>query len=357
MSAVSYATNAARIGKMKGMILSHAQPKEVLSKQGRQVKMPQNMSDTYVARKWLPYGATATNANTQNQFFSNGTGDRGNAMVQAHQIQEGITPLPEGVTPLDTTVVIQQYGCLYGFTDKTFYLYEDDVPKAMFEQVGERVSLVNELIIWGALRACTNVFYGGTGTSLATVNGRLTLGLVRRIVKSLQANHAEEVNSMLAASPKFDTSAVSGGFCVYCHTDLESDIRNLEDFTPVEKYATGTAKPNEIGKAERFRFFTSPDLPAIQDGGAAIGTTGLYSTTGTSLDVYPVVVLGKNAFSQLAVRGLESLRPTYKKPSDIDKADLLGQRGYVGTSWWKAAYIENHGWMACAFVGHLPPAD
>jgi hypothetical protein len=98
---------------------------------------------------------------TQNQFFQNGTGDRGNALVQAHQIQEGVTPSPDSITPIDITVVVQQYGCLYGFTDKTAELYEDDIPKAMIEQVGERVTLVNEMIIWGALRACTNQYFGG----------------------------------------------------------------------------------------------------------------------------------------------------------------------------------------------------
>ena len=61
------------------------------------------------------------------------------------------------------SVVMQQYSCLYGFTDKTFELYEDDVPQAMQEQVGERVALVNEMIVYGALRASTNQFYGGTG--------------------------------------------------------------------------------------------------------------------------------------------------------------------------------------------------
>src|SRR3954462_11249828 len=109
-----------QINRYKGQILAHAVPLEVLGKTGRQTPMPRNASDTYVARRWLPYGATATNSSTQNQFFVNGTGDRGNVIVQAHQIQEGITPPPDSIVPQDVTVVLQQYGCLYGFTDKTY---------------------------------------------------------------------------------------------------------------------------------------------------------------------------------------------------------------------------------------------
>lgn len=351
MTMQNYALAPGRIGKFKGQILAHAVPLEVLGRAGRQVKMPKNNSDTYVARRWLPYGATATTASTQNQFFQNGTGDRGQAMVQANQTQEGVTPPPDSIVPIDITVVMQQYSCLYGFTDKTYNLYEDDIPKAMIEQVGERVTLVNEMIIYGALRACTNQYFGGTGTSVATVNGAISLGLVRKIAKNLQANHGKPVNKMLKASANFDTSAVSEGFTVYSHTDLEPDIRDLPNFTPVEKYSTGTPMPNEIGKCERFRFITSPDLPSLQDAGAAIGATGLYSTTGVSIDVYPFIVTAQDAWSQIAVRGLTSLDPTFLPPGEKSKSDPLGQRGYCGSIWWKAVMIENPGWMAVGFVG------
>lgn len=351
MTMQNFALTPGRLNKFKGEIIAHAMPAEILARGGRQVKMPKNNSDTYVARRYLPYGATATDANTINRFFQNGTGDRGNVIVQAHLTSEGVTPLPDSITPQDVTVVLQQYSCLYGFTDKTFDLYEDDIPKAMIEQVGERVTFVNELIIYGALKACTNQYYGGTGTTRATVNGGLTLGLLRKIAKNLQANHAKPVNKMLNASGLYGTDAVAEGYTVYCHTDLEPDIRDLPGFTPAEKYASGKPMPNEIGKCERFRFITHPDLPAIQDGGAAIGATNLYSTTGTSIDVYQLIVTGADAWSQIAVRGKESLDPTYLPPSAKSKSDPFGQRGYAGTIWWKAVMIENNGWCAIANVG------
>ena len=142
----TFSLSTARIAKYKGEILSHAVPMEVLGRHGRPIprKMGKNQSDTYVARRFLPYGATAASPNT---FYSNGTGDRGNVIVQAHQTAEGVTPNPETITPTDTQVVIQQYSCLYGFTDKTYNLYEDDIPKEMIKQVGERVTLVNDTMM------------------------------------------------------------------------------------------------------------------------------------------------------------------------------------------------------------------
>lgn len=345
----TYSLSTQRIAKYKGEILSHAVPMEVLGRQGRQVRrMPKNNSDTYVARRFLPYGATSSSPNT---FYSNGTGDRANVIVQAHQTQEGVTPAPETITPVDSQVVIQQYSCLYGFTDKTYNLYEDDIPKEMIKQVGERVTLVNELINWGVLRSCTNQYYGGTGTTMATVNGPMTLGFIRKIVKSLQANHAKPVNSVLAATSKYNTSPVPAGYTCFIHTDAEPDIRDIPGFIPAEKYASGTPMEHEIGTVERVRFITSPDLPSFQDAGAAIGATGLYSTTGTSIDVYPFVIIAQDAWSQIAVRGMDSLAPTYLPPGVPSKSDPFGQRGLAGTIWWKAAMVENHGWMAVGNVG------
>ena len=351
MTMHTFALTPGRINKFKGQILSHAVPAEVLGKTGRQVKYDKHNSDTYVARRFLPYGAASTNSSTLNQFFSAGTGNRDVAIVQAHATQEGVTGTPESITPVDVTVIQQQYSCLYGFTDKTFNMYEDDIPGEMVKQVGERVTFVNEMIIYGALRACTNAYFGGTGTTVATVNGGLTLGFLRKIAKSLKANHGKPVNSMLKASPNYGTSPLKAGFNVYCHTDLEPDIMDLPNFVGVEAYASGSPQPNEIGKVENFRFITSPDLPAIQDGGAAIGATGLYSTTGTNLDVYTIIVVAQDAYSQVAVRGMDVIDPTWLPPGIKSKSDPHGQRGYAGAIWWKAVMIENNGWMAVGSVG------
>jgi N4-gp56 family major capsid protein len=348
VSAHTFALTPGRLNKYKGQILSHAVPVEVLSRQGRQVEMPKNQSDVYISRRFLPYGATSSSPNT---FFSNATGDRGNVIVQAHLTQEGQTPAPESIVSMDVTANVNQYSCLYGFTDKTFYLHEDDIPKEMIKQVGERIALVNELINWGVMRSCTNQFYGGTGTTLATVNGAITLGFLRKITKSLQANHAKPVNSVLKASQLYNTEAVAQGYTIFCHTDMEPDIRDLPGFTPIEKYASGTPMEHEIGKVERMRFITSPDLPSFQDAGAAVGSLNLYSTSASNIDVYPIVVVAQDAWSQLAVRGLSSLDPTYLPPGQKSKSDPFGQRGYAGSIWWKAAMVENNGWMAVGNVG------
>ena len=148
MAIHAYSTQAGRINKLKGEMLAHAMPVEVLGITGQNKKMPKNNGDTVVYRRWLPYGATTTNANTIN---------RPAVSAAAHITAEGVTPTAETLTPQDVSVVLDQYACLYAVTDKTFDLYEDDVPAEMKKQVGERMGLLREMIRYGALKACTNV--------------------------------------------------------------------------------------------------------------------------------------------------------------------------------------------------------
>lgn len=349
MSAQLYATQTPRIGKSKGRILATATMQEVTQRWGRQVKMEQRNSDTYIARRWLPYGGTSANPNT---FFNNVTGDRAAAYVNAHLTSEGVTGTPESVTATDYTVVIQQYSCLYGYTDKTSMLYEDDVPMEMVKRVGERVALVNELVNYGELKSTTNQWYGGTGTSIATVDGQLTLGMLQNIVMGLQAEHGQMVTSTLAASEKYATEAVSMGYVCLLSTDLEPDVSNLPGFTPYEKYASGSPMKNEFGKVGRVRFISTPDFPARIGAGVVVGSAPtLYSTDATKIDVYQGIIMAEDAWSQIALRGGDAMAPTHLKPGQRDKSDPHGQRGYVGAIWWKAAMVENDGWLACFNVG------
>lgn len=349
----TFVMTPARLGKYKADLLKRAAPQECLSRAGRNLNrdLPKNSSDTMVTRRFLPHGATSTNANTQNRFIQDGTGDRGNVYTQQHLVAEGVTPSPDTITPVDVTVQLFQYACLFGFTDKTFHLYEDKIPQEMIDIIGDRVVLVNEMVLYGALRACTNVYYGGTGSSIATVNGGLTLGLLRKVTKNLKLNHAKMVNSMLSASQLFGSEPVEAGYTIVTSTNAEPDIRDLPGFIPVTLYASGKPMPNEIGKVETMRFVTSPDLPELQDAGAAIGSTNLISTSGSSIDVYPMIVFGADAWSQLALRGMKATDPTYISPGTKSPSDPFGQRGYAGAIWYKAAVVENHGWMALIYAG------
>lgn len=337
-----YTTNAGRINEIKGEILAHAIPVEVLSLGCKMKPMPKNQGDNISYRRYLPFGATSTNANTQN---------RPSVTAAAHILEEGVTPTADQLTPVDVNVQIQQYGCLYSYTDKSAMLYEDDIPEEMKIQTGERMGLVREMIRYGALKACTNVSYAG-GTSRATVDEAISLNVLRRMTKTLKSNHAKKKTRILSASPNYDTAAIQAGYIVFVHTDAQPDVEDLPDYVPVAKYGTRQAiSEHEIGSCGEYRFILSPELSPYLAGGAAVGATGLVADDDTNIDVYPFIVMGEEAAFDIALRGANSLTVNHLPHNKPDKSDPGGQRGYVFGGFWSAVLVTNNGWMGVIEAG------
>jgi len=331
---------AERIGKLKGEILGHAVGVEVLGITGKQSAMPRNVGQTIVYRRYLPYGATAADFNTINRPL---------VSVNAHELQEGVTPSADSLVPQDIEVKLREFGCLYQLTNRVADTYEDDVPAEMKKQCGERVGLLREMIRYGVIKSCANAFYSG-GSSRNAVSGKITSNLLRKISRNLQANHSKRVTGILAPSANISTSPVEASYLVFVHTDADSDVRDLPKFTPVAEYGSRkVVSQYELGSVENFRFITSPELAPYANAGAAIGSTGLMG--GTNVDVYPFIVVGEDAWGQVALRGDNALDPTYIPAGQKDKSDPLGQRGYVGTRFYMNCTLLNEGWMAVAEAG------
>lgn len=338
MTMQTYSTQAERIGKFKGEILGHAIATEVLTGACKQFDMPKNKSSTIVFGSWVPYGATIAAPNTWS------------ITAEAHITAEGVTPDADTIERRDVTMVLNQYAVLYSLTDKDWDLYEDDIAQAMKEQTGERMGLVRELALYGKMKSCTNKFFAG-GTSVATVDETVSSSFMSNIVRSLKANHGEMITKMLAASANENTTPVQAGFVAYVHTDLEYDIERLPNFHPVAEY--GSQQPineYELGTAGKIRFICSPELSPLLDSGATASGTGL-KTSGTKVDVYPMIIMAKNAFGQVKLRGSDDLDPTYIPPGMKDNSDPLGQRGFVGAKFWHASEVLNPGWMVVGYVG------
>lgn len=343
MATQNFNSQTARVNKLKGEILAHAVPVEVLGITGMQKQIPKNTADNVVFRRWLPLG------NIDNQWI---TGQNVNTYAANHLTTEGVTPPADTLTAVDITATLQQYSCLYAVTDKTVDLYEDDVPAEMKKQTGERVGLLREMVRYGTLKGMTNVFYGGSGNSPATVNGTISVNMLRKMTRSLKANHAKMITSILAPTAKFATAPVEASYLVFCSTDMEPAIRDLPGFKHISEYGQRTlVHEQEIGSVESFRFVLSPELAANINAGAAVGASGLYSTGGANIDIYPMIIVGEDVWGQVALRGAESIDVTYIPPGQKDKTDPLGQVGFIGAKTWMTAVVLNNGWGALAWVG------
>lgn len=336
----TYSSPKGRINQIKGEMLRVAEPVEVLSLGTTMQKFPKNKGDNITYRARIPTGGSAANANSINRW---------SVSAQAHQVQEGVTPPSEALNYRDVNVQIQQYACLYAYTDKAAELYEDNIPADQKLQTGERMGLVREMVRYGEMKASSNVLYVG-GTTRATVNGTVSYNALSLMSRTLMTNHGKMKTKILAPGPAYDTSAIEAGFIVFCHTDCEHDIRRLEDFVPVAKYANRSPiSPHELGAVGRFRFIVSPELAPYLSAGVAVAGTGLLSLGNDFVDVYPMIVCAEDGCYDIA---LNTNFDVIEIPHTLkSKEDPLMQRGYVGAKFWTASKLVNPGWVGVIECG------
>ncbi|MES2942919.1 MAG: N4-gp56 family major capsid protein [Pseudomonadota bacterium] len=338
MTLATYSSPAQRIGRIKGTILRHAVHKSTLEMSGEVYPQPVKSGDTVIFRQVVPFGATAAAPNT----FT--------TTAAAHLIQEGFTPPAESISVLDTTVQVQKYGALYGYTERQKALGEDDVPAWMEEQLGERLGLVRELIYIGAVQGGTNRFYSG-GTTRATTALPVTKNLVDRVTRNLAANHSTFIKKILPPSEKVGTGAIQAAYLAFGSTDLQQDIEAIPGYIAKKDYGTMTAAHEmEIGAVGSVRFILSPDMPKIIDSGAAIAGTTNLSTTGTLADVYQLFVMAKDAWGHTKFRGMDAFNYNHVPVNKVDKSDPTGERGYCSATFYDAGVVTNHGWLAVCEV-------
>lgn len=315
-------------------MLEHARPVNILSMFGESKPIPRNKAETVKFRRRIPFDPVTT------------------------PLQEGVTPTAHAIRFEDVTTSLIQWGEVVVITDKVHDLSEDPVLKEATEEAGENAGRTLERITWGVLKGGTSVFYAN-GSARAHVNTPISLNKQRAIVRYLKAMKAKKHTKILAPSANIGTRPIEAAYVAVGHTDCESDIRNMTGFVAVAAY--GSRQPiceYEVGSVEDVRYILSPDLPSIPNAGSAT-INGMVSTSGTAVDVYPIIYLGMNAYGLTPLKSSKgtdgknnmAIVPTVINPDSRDKSDVLGQRGYVGWKAWFNAVRLNETWMSRAEVG------
>lgn len=304
-------------------MLNAAETPQILSKLGMQKPMPMNKANTAKFRRPIIFPAATT------------------------PLVEGVTPSPRKMLYEDVSVTMAEYGDSVQITDVIEYMAEDPVFRDATERCGKQAGRTIEQIIYGVVKAGTNVYYAN-GTVRTSVNTALTQTLQRKVTKFLKAQFAQPITKILSPSSKYGTQAVEASYVAVTHTDVEASIRDMAGFVPVSAYGTmEPISPHEIGNVENVRYILSADLASFPDGG---GTAGSMTTaSGTSADVYPIIYFGEEAFGLVPLKGMGAITPMIV-PMKPSAADPLAQRGYVSWKTFFAACRLNEAWMVRAEV-------
>jgi N4-gp56 family major capsid protein len=325
-------------------MLKRAMPYLHLEKFGQTYPLPTNSTQTAKFRRYFLMGASGAAGPDSGNFY----------------IPVATTPLVEGVTPngsvlgnQDYTAQLAQYGDYVTITDVVEDTHTDPVLQQMTDILGEEAAVTVETLRFNTLKAGTNVFYAGAVTGRSSILTAISLTDQRSLTTALNRQNARKITSVVASTPDFNTKSVEAAYMAVCHPDLESAIRNMAGFVPVASYGPHTAPfEGEIGSVEQVRYLTSTIIAPFTNAGGAVASvnstnypTGLRSTGGTYIDVYPILVFGRDAYGIVPLKGKSSMTPMVVNPKPA-AGDPLAQRGTVGWKLYTTQVILQDLWMA-----------
>ena len=273
-----------------------------------------------------------------------------------NRLPEATVPLLEGVSPDgsvfntdDYTATVKQYGDFIRTTDVIQDTHEDPVLRESMDILGDQAVDTVDLLRCNVLKAGTFILrIGAAGALVATraeVRGIVTADNFRGVVRLMDAQMTKKITEIHQAGPNISTIPVPACYVAICHTDLKPDLDRLSGFTPVHKYPSQQGiMQGEVGSFYEIRFVCDNHMIPWGHAGAAKGTTGYITDNDTNLDVYPIIILGRDAYGLVPLGGKNAVSTLIHNPRASD-TDPLAQRGSAGWKTWHAAVILNQNWM------------
>ena len=257
---------------------------------------------------------------------------------------EGVTPATSDITKTDYSAVLEQLGDGVEITDVVLDTHEDPILNEFSDVLAEQAAQMVELDTIGKIDGGTNVVYQDGVADRAHVNNKISYNSISLATRKLKNGLAKPHTKVVTSTPDYGTQQISPAYIGVAHPNLEHDLRQIESFVPAEKYGNLSPFPNEIGKIESVRILVSTLVEPWASAGADPSTNDMLSTDGIHTDVYPMFILGRDAYGVVPFKGKNVITPMVVNPKPT-QSDPWAQRGYIT---WKALYtalILNDAWM------------
>ncbi len=304
----------------KKELLKHAGPITVLDRYAKPFTLPQNEAETLSIDRLVPFGFDATVAT------------------------EGVVPAAVGMDYENVQMTIQEYEHLARVSSRKWRLSEQNAVKDAATLQAEFIMNVNELLCWNEIITGTVVFYDTAAhTARTAVDTALTLGRIRKATRAMDDAKARWFNTINKGGPREGTVPTEPSYVALTHTNMKSDVRNLPGFVHVSEKGNGKALPYEFGQVEDVCIVMTPQLFPVVGGGAA--QDGSKINDGSNNDVYPFVIVGKEAYGSCILAGFDSVKPNIMT-GPVKGADPTGKFVDIGVLWYRVEQILNETWMA-----------
>lgn len=263
-----------------------------------------------------------------------------------------------GFTRIEREGSIIKLGFFTEFTQEQLDFDSDDT---LFSHISEElvkgaVEISEDLLQKDLLLSAGVVLYAGAATNNGTITAEgagaaiVDYDDLVRLSGILDNNRTPKATKIISGSRMIDTRTIAAGRVMYIGSELKPLIEKIKDsfneraFIPVHKYAdAGNVLVGEIGSVYEFRIVEVPEMMHWSDG-ATVGTNPGYRVTGTKYNVYPMLVVGSEAFSTIGFQTdgkVVKFKITTKMPGEAtaDRNDPYGETGFSSIKWYYGTLV------------------
>ena len=291
-------------------LLERALPALVHDKFGQMRNIPKNNSDAIKFRRYdaLPTATTP--------------------------LTEGVTPAGSQLSVTDVTARLKHYGDFTILTDDVQLYVEDNVVKEATDVLGEQGGQTVDEVTRDEIVGGTQVVYAGGVGARNAVADKISDVELKSAIKTLKGQNAKKFTTVITGSVKVGTLPIRSAFVGICHTDTTETLEGITGFKGSEEYASQTLiDMNEVGSYKDIRFVETTMAKVFTGAGAS------------SADVYATMILGKNAYGVVSLRGQKNIQTIVKPLGSSGSQDPLNQRSSVGWTARTMTKILNNAWM------------
>lgn len=330
--------------------------------------MPKNFGKTMKIFEYIPL-LDDRNVNSQGLDAAGATIANGNLYGSSKDIGVITGKLPlltenggrvnrVGFTRIEREGSIIKLGFFTEFTQEQLDFDSDDT---LFSHISEElvkgaVEISEDLLQKDLLLSAGVVLYAGAATSNATITAEgagaaiVDYDDLVRLSGILDNNRTPKATKIISGSRMIDTRTIAAGRVMYIGSELKPLIEKIKDsfneraFIPVHKYAdAGNVLVGEIGSVYEFRIVEVPEMMHWSDGATVSANPG-YRVTGTKYNVYPMLVVGSEAFSTIGFQTdgkVVKFKITTKMPGEAtaDRNDPYGETGFSSIKWYYGTLV------------------
>jgi N4-gp56 family major capsid protein len=248
------------------------------------------------------------------------------------------------------------------FTEFTQEQLDFDSDETLFSHISEElvkgaVEISEDLLQKDLILSAGVVLYAGAATSNLTVTAEgagaaiVDYDDLMRLSTMLDDNRTPKATKVITGSRNIDTRTISAGRVMYIGSELKSVVEKMVDpfnnqaFIAVQKYAdAGNVLIGEIGSLYDFRIVVVPEMMSWSGAGATVGTNPGYRATAGKYDVFPMLVVGSEAFSTIGFQTdgkVVKFKITTKMPGEAtaDRNDPYGETGFSSIKWYYGTLV------------------